>query len=108
MATVKGILGQEAPSGGVVTTLYTVPAGKNATVKVVFANRANVAETVRLAVSPNGASLVDEHYLAYDFVLAGKDAVTSVTYTLGDGDVVRVRSASGNVSFTCTGIEQDD
>lgn len=108
MATIKGILGQASPSASVVGDLYTVPANKVATVKVVFANRGAGATGVRLAVSPNGAGLAVEHYLAYDVSLAGNDAVASVTYTLGDADVVRVRSGSGAVSFTCTGIEQDE
>ena len=107
MATVKGILGQLKPSAGVLSTLYTVPANKTATVKVVFANLAVGSTNVRLAVSPNGVAIDDKHYVTYEYGLAGNDAVSSVTYTLGDGDIVRVRSASGNVAFTCTGIEQD-
>ena len=46
MATVKGILGQAAPSSGVDTDLYTVPTSKTATVKVVCANRAATAFAV--------------------------------------------------------------
>lgn len=108
MATVKGILGQEAPSGGVDTNLYTVPTGKNATVKVVFANRSTGDAKVRLAVSPDGAALVNAHYLTYDLTLSGNDATVSVVYTVGANDVVRVRSDNGNVTFTCTGVEQDE
>lgn len=108
MATVKGILGQAAPSSGVDTDLYTVPTSKTATVKVVCANRAATASKVRIAVSPNGAALANQHYLTYDTSMSGNSALSSVTYTLGDTDVVRVRSDSGNVTFTCTGIEQDE
>ena len=108
MATVKGILGQASPSSGVTVALYTVPANKTATVKVVFANRAASSAAVDLAASPNGAALANEHYLTYGYFLAARDAVSSVTYTLGDGDIVRVKSSNGEVSFTCTGIEQDE
>ena len=107
MATIKGILGQAAPGAAVLSSVYTVPANKVATVKVVFANRAGGGTSVRLAVSPNGAGISNEHYVTYDFSLPGNDAVSSVAITLGDGDIVRVYSLSGNVSFTVTGIEQD-
>ena len=108
MATVKGILGQASPNGGVLTNIYTVPASKNATVKVIFANRGTAATPVRLAVSPNGAAISLEQYLTYDFVLAAKDAVSSVVFTAGSSDIVRVQSGNGEVSFTCTGLEQDN
>jgi hypothetical protein len=108
MATVKGILGQASPTAGSTVTLYTVPSGKTATVKVVFANRAVSSASVNLAVSPDGAALEDKHYLTYEFFIASRDAVSSVTYTLGADDVVRVKSSNGEVSFTCTGIEQDE
>lgn len=107
MATIKGILGQASPTGNADTVLYTVPSDRHATVKVVYANRSATAAQLRLAVSPDNSSIEDKHYLAYDFLIAGNDAITSVTFTVGEGAVVRVRSNTGNVTFTCTGIEQD-
>jgi hypothetical protein len=97
MATKKGILGQAAPAGSTDTVLYTVGSGRHSTIKVVYANRSATTATVRLAVSPNGAAIEDKHYLAYDFLIAGNDAITSVTFTAGAGDIVRVRSNNGNV-----------
>jgi hypothetical protein len=83
MATKKGILGQAAPAGSTDTVLYTVGSGRHSTIKVVYANRSATTATVRLAVSPNGAAIEDKHYLAYDFLIAGNDAITSVTFTAG-------------------------
>ena len=108
MATLKGILGRVNAAAATDTVLYTVPSSRHATVKVVYANRAASTSLVRLAVSPSEDSgIQDKHYLAYDFSIAANDAITSVTFMVGAGDVVRVRSNNGNVTFTCTGIEQD-
>ena len=107
MATVKGILGQAAPGAASDTDLYTVPASKNATVRVVSTNR-STATTVRIWVAIDGAVTANAQYLAYDTPLAGNDTLSTAPIMVGNDDVVRVRSASANVSFTCTGIEQDD
>lgn len=107
MATVKGILGQAAPNADTDTDLYTVPTSKTATVKVILANR-DTTVSVRIWVAPNGAATGVSQYLAYDFSLPGNEAMTTASFMLGDGDVVRVRANSANVSFTCTGIEQDE
>lgn len=104
---VYGALGQSAPSAATLTDTYTVPTAKHATVRVIACNRGS--ETIiRVAVAPDGASDATTQYLAYDLVLPSGDAISSVPFTVGDGDVVRCYSASGSVSFTVTGIEQDD
>jgi hypothetical protein len=107
MATVKGILGQAAPAGSVDTDLYEVPANKNATVKVIVANR-STAIPYRIWVAVNGAATSNKQYVAYDPTLEANDAVSTVSFMLGSGDVVRVRAGSSNVSFSCSGTEQDN
>lgn len=107
MATVFGMLGQIAPSATTVTTCYTVPASKHATVRVVVANRGSAA-TFRIAVSPDGASLVNGHYIAYDLAIEANDSVGSAAFTVGSTDVVRVYASSANLTFSVTGIEEDD
>lgn len=107
MALVKGILGQAAPGATTEADLYTVPASKNATVKVICSNR-STATTVRVSVGIDGAATANGQYVAYDFALADNDTVSTVGFMVGSTDVVRVYAGSANVSFTCTGIEEDD
>lgn len=104
---IYGVLGQSAPAATTLTDAYTVPAAKHATVRVLVCNR-STATTFRLAVSPAGASIANAHYIAYDQPLEANDAASSVAVTVTAGDVVRVYSASGSVSFTVTGIEDDN
>lgn len=107
MATIKGILGQAAPSATTETDLYTVPAAKNATVKVMATNRSTVG-TVRISVGVDGAATDNTQYLAYDKQVQANDSLSTATFMLGSTDVVRVYASSANFSFTVTGIEQDD
>jgi hypothetical protein len=107
MATVKGILGQSAPSATTETDLYTVPASKNATVKVIVTNR-STETTFRISVGIDGAVTANAQYIAYDTVIGDNDTKSTATLMVGSTDVVRVYAGSANVSFTCTGIEQDD
>ena len=107
MATYKGILGQGSPASGVTIDLYTVPAARSATVKVVFANRITTNSKVRLSASPDLLDLDTSHYLVYDLIMPGNDASSSVVFTIQANCIVRVQSDTGGVSFTCTGIEQD-
>ena len=106
MATIKGILGQAAPSAAADTDLYACPDNKHATIKVVIANRSG-ATSIRVWVAVDGAATESKQYIAYEQALAGNDAISTVSVMIGGQDVVRVRAASANVSFTCTGIEQD-
>jgi len=107
MATIKGILGQAAPSATTEADLYTVPAAKNATVKVMATNR-STSGTVRISVGVNGAATDNTQYLAYDKTVNDNEALSTATFMLGSGDVVRVYASSANFRFSCTGIEQDD
>ena len=108
MATVKGILGQLAPAATTLLALYTVPASKNATVKVIIANRSSVAATFRVAVAVDGAADSNEQYVVYDKAIAGNDPGSTTSIVIGSGDVIRVYASTANLSFNCTGIEQDD
>lgn len=106
MASMHGILGQSSPVGGVLTTVYTGPGQKHATVRMIVCNRSGV-DLFRIAVSPGGAAIAPSHYLAYDMVIAANDSLSSSAFTVKASDVVRVYSANGDLSFTLTGIEED-
>lgn len=107
MATRYGMLGQAAPSAATLTTAYTVPAAKHATARVLVCNR-GAADTFRIAVSPAGASIADAQYLAYGQPIEANDSASSVAFTVSETDVVRVYSTNGTLSFSVTGIEDDN
>lgn len=102
-----GMLGQIAPGAASLTSIYTVPATRRATVKVVVTNR-GAAQVFRVAVSPNGAGIANEQYIAFDMPLDANDSLTSAAITLSSGDIVRGYSSSGNGTFSVTGIEEDE
>lgn len=104
MATTYGALGQVAPAAASLSAGYTVPSGSHATAIVIACNRG--AETpIRVAVSPAGAAIADSQYVVYDLVLAANGSISTKPMTLGEGDIVRVYSTLGTVSFTVTGFE---
>lgn len=107
MSSSYGALGQSAPGATTLTSSYTVPRERHATIRVIACNR-GAATTIRVAISPNGESIANKHYIIYDLALAANDSTSTAPVTVGGTDVVRVYSASGDVSFTVTGIEQDN
>jgi hypothetical protein len=107
MMKLYGILGQSAPGATTLTTAYTVPEARHATARVLVCNRAS-ADTFRIAVSPAGAAIDDAHYVAYDQAIDANDSVSSVAFTVTETDLVRVYSTNGALSFSVTGIEDDN
>lgn len=107
MATAYKVLGQSAPSATTDTTLYTVPSATEAIVSTItICNRANTVATYRVAVRPAGASIANQHYIAFD-VNINPNSVEAYTVgiTLAATDVVTVRGSSANLSFSAFGTE---
>lgn len=107
MATTYKVLGQSAPSATTATTLYTVPSSTQAVISTIaVCNRAATAGTFRIAIRPNGASLANEHYIAYDSTVGANDSTfLTIGVTLGDTDVITVYASSANQSFSAFGSE---
>lgn len=106
MPTYK-VLAQSAPSAATATTLYTAT---SATI-VSTLNASNIGgtqDTIRIAVRPSGASLANQHYIAYGVPLAA-GAVFSLQggITLANTDVITVYSTTGNTSFSAFGSESN-
>lgn len=101
------VLGQSNPSATTATTLYTVPSSTSSVVSTLsVCNLSATATTFRVAVRPAGASLANQHYLAYDATILGNDAVLlTLGISLAATDVVTVYSSSANVSFSLFGSE---
>jgi glucose-6-phosphate dehydrogenase assembly protein OpcA len=101
------VLGQSNPSATTATTLYTVPASTSAVVSsITVANLAATATTFRLAVRPAGATLANQHYIAYDATLPANDTtILTLGLSLATTDIVTVYAGSGNVAFSLFGTE---
>lgn len=107
MAYAYKVLGQSAPSATTNTDVYTVGAGKQAIVSTItVCNRANTAATYRIAIRPAGATIANQHYIAYDVVIAANDTtVLTIGVTLTATDVVTVYASTANFSFGVFGSE---
>jgi hypothetical protein len=107
MANAYKVLGQVAPSATTDTTAYTVPSATEAVIStIVIANRAASAGTYRIAVRPNGATIANEHYLAYDIAIAANDSTAlTLGITIDATDVVTVYTSSADMSFNLFGSE---
>jgi len=104
MATYK-VLGQSAPSATTATTLLTA---SSATIisTLNVANLGGTQDTIRIAVRPAGATLANQHYIAYGVPLAA-GAVFSMQggLTLANTDVVTVYTTTGNSVFSAFGSD---
>lgn len=107
MATTYKVLGQLAPSATTATTLYTVPASTEAIIStIVVCNRSLSDGTYRIAIRPDGATLANEHYIAYDVTVGGGDSTTiTLGITLNASDIVTVYASSADQSFSAFGSE---
>lgn len=103
----SGILGQLAPPAATLQDLYLCPPNTLATLKVIISNRAG-ATTFKILTAVKGVASEVKQELASDIAILANDAVSSVSFMIGAGDVVRVSSVSGSVSFTATGDERAD
>lgn len=101
----RQVLLQAKPAATTDVDLYTVNPGYNALVTVFFANQAG-ATTIRIALRKAGAALGTTQYTAYDMALAANEPGSLGPFLLRETDVITVRSASGDVSFTANGAEQ--
>lgn len=107
MATTYKVLGQSAPSANSDTTLYTVPAATSAVLSTInIANRGTTAGTFRIAIRPAGATLANQHYIAYNVPVAALDAIAlTLGFSLAATDVVTIRANSADFSFSAFGAE---
>jgi glucose-6-phosphate dehydrogenase assembly protein OpcA len=107
MATVYKVLGQSAPGATTDTDLYTVPASTSAVIStIVVANRSGATSTYRIAIRPAGATIANQHYIAYDVAVGASDSITiTLGITLSETDIVTVYSSNTNLSFSIFGSE---
>ena len=107
MPTNYKVLGQSNPSATTLTTLYTVPAATEAVIStIVVANLTASAATFRIAIRPNGASIANSQYIAYDITVGASDSTAlTLGITIDATDVVSVYASTANLTFTAFGSE---
>lgn len=101
------VLGQSAPGATTNTDVYTAPAGSQVVISsIVVANRGTSSTTFRIAIRPNGATLANQHYIAFDTPIAANDVVgLSLGITVDAADVVSVFAGNANLTFSLYGTE---
>lgn len=107
MAYAYKVLGQSAPSATTNTDVYTVGAGKQAIVSTItVANRAASVATYRIAIRQSGATIANQHYIAYDAAAPANDTISlTLGISLAATDVVTVYASTANLSFNLFGTE---
>lgn len=107
MATTYKVLGQVAPSATTATTAYTVPSSTQTVVSTIaVCNRGASSATYRIAIRPDGATLADQHYIAYDTAItANNSTMITIGITMDAADVVTVYASNANLSFSLFGSE---
>ena len=106
MATTYKVLGQSNPSAASNTTLYTVPSSTSTVVSTIVVANLGTSGTYRIAIRPAGASIANEHYIAYDGALNANDTITwTLGITLAATDVITVRASNTSFAFSAFGSE---
>jgi glucose-6-phosphate dehydrogenase assembly protein OpcA len=107
MPTTYKVLAQSAPSATTNTDIYTVPSATQTVVStIVVANRATASATYRIAIRLNGATLANQHYIAYDVTVGASDSTTiTIGITLDPAEVITVYASTANLSFNIFGAE---
>lgn len=107
MPTTYKVLGQSAPSATTATTLYTVPSATETVVSTIsVCNRGAGDATYRIAVRPNGDTLANQHYIAYEAPIVSENSTfITVGLTMDASDVITVYASSADLTFQAFGSE---
>lgn len=100
------VLGQARPGSSVLADLYTVLTGQQAICSslIICNQSSSTTANVRVSVAVNGAADTSKQYIYYDLPIAPNTTyMATIGITLANGDIVRVRSDSGTVSFNLSG-----
>lgn len=109
MAIRYKVLGQKSPAANTDWNIYTVSGAKDAVIScITVANRDSNSATYRISVRPDGATLTNDHYIAYDVQVGSNLSVAlNLGLTINTDDVITVSSSSGLVTFAVFGTEID-
>lgn len=107
MATTYKVLAQSAPAATTDTNIYTVAASTEAVIStIVVCNRSASDATYRIAVRPDGATLANQHYIAFNVTVGASDSTTlTLGLTMDATDVLTVYASTADLSFSVFGSE---
>jgi len=107
MAKSYKIIAQASPNATTDTTLYTVPSSTQVVISsITICNRGATTATYRIAMRPNGETLADKHYIAYNANVPSNDTIAlTLGLTADAADVITVYASSASVSFGVFGSE---
>lgn len=106
MATTYKVLGQSNPAAATNTDLYTVPSLTETVVSTITVANLGTSGTFRIAVRPAGATIANQHYVAYDVAVNANDTITfTLGVTLQATDVITVRGSNAFFAFQAFGSE---
>lgn len=97
------MLGKADLSASTYTTLYTVPAGKEATVNVNICNRSGDVATVDIAIAAAGTPVASE-FIVYQEEIPYPGGLEKTGIVAQAGDLIVVRSDIASVSAQVWGI----
>lgn len=108
-APVLGILGQSKPAAATPANIYTVPSARRAISSTLVAcETGGAATTIRVWARIAGATAAVGNAVAYDVAIDPNQHVgITEGMTFAATDVITVQSASGSVTFTLFGQEED-
>lgn len=100
------VLGQSNPAATTVTTLYTTPSATSAVCSTLAITNLGVSTTFRVAIRPAGATLANQHYIAYDTPINQYDTVfLTIGVTLATTDMISVYAGTATIAFSLFGSE---
>lgn len=107
MTTNYKVLGQLAAGSATNETLYTVPSVTESVISTItICNRGTASATYRLAVRPDGTTLGNNHYIAYDSTIGGNDTVAlTIGVTMNASDILATYASNANLTFNAFGAE---
>ena len=107
MANAYKVLGQNDLAATTLTDVYTVPSATETVIStIIIANRTASAESFRIAIRPNGATVTDAHYIAYGVPIGANDSTTlTLGITLDATDVLSVWASAVDLSVNVFGTE---
>jgi len=101
----SGTLAQAAPAATTYTTVYTVPAGKTATLNINIVNRGTSTASVRVAVAASATPLSEE-FLEYGAAIPVNGVLERTGVRLSAGKLLVVYASSADTSVNIYGYEE--
>ncbi len=106
MTDIFKCLAQLAPAAGVETILYTAPVSRSVVVSSLWVCNQSAETTFSVRINIGGAANAPKQLLFSNTTIEANDSLVAVSgITLAAGDVVKVTSVSGSVSFMLFGDE---